>query len=283
MNDDIKGKRIDSGHLFIYFFLFLWMGVSLIFFGWIFITSFKTNRELFQYPWSLPQSWNIKNYIRAWTAGHIGEFFINSIYVTTISVFFIVLISALASYALARMRFSANKWIYLLFVAGLAIPFQLVVVPLYLMLNHMRLTDMLNGLAMVYISLSLPFTIFFLTGFMKSIPLELEEAAIIDGCSELGVFWKVTLPLSSPGLITVTILNLFGIWNEFLLALILISKTEKSTIPLGLSKLQAMQTYAADWTTLFAGLVISMIPTLTLFIFMQKKIVSGLTAGALKG
>ncbi len=282
MKNDKKRKKIGKGNLFIYLFLFLFIIISFIFFGWIFFSSFKTNRELFKSVWALPNIFSLTNYVKAWSIGHFNNLFTNSIIVTAISVFLAVLVSASASYSFSRLEFRTSKFMYILFIAGLAIPVPLIIIPLYILLSNMGIINTRIGLILAYIALIIPFSIFLLTEYMKTIPKEIEESALIDGCSEFIIFWRIILPLSMPGVITVSILNIFSIWNEFFLALVLVTDVKKATVPLGLAKLQAAQNYGGDWTTLFAGVIICIIPTVILFIIMQSRITSGLTAGAVK-
>jgi len=272
----------NKSNIFIYLILVVFAAVSIVFFGWILISSFKTTQELFQNVWSLPEKLQFGNFSRAWTVGHFNTFFINSILVTVVSVGVTIFLSCLASYVLARFSFKGSTFFHMLFVFGLAIPVPLIFIPLYLLLNNMGLTDSLIGLIIVYIALIIPFSVFLLTEYMRVIPKEIEECAILEGSSDFYIFWKIILPLSMPGVITVAILNIFAIWNEFFIALVLVTDVNKATVPLGLAKLQAMQIYGGEWTVLFAGVIISLIPTVILFFFMQSKIVSGLTAGALK-
>jgi len=245
----------------------------------------KTNQELYRIKsiWALPAVPQWQNYVRAWTRSKMGNFFLNSVMVSVASVLLIDLIGAMAAYILARFRFFGSRAILATFILGSAIPVQLITVPLYLMFNNLNMLDSLTGLTLVYVAVSLPFSVFVLTGFFKSLPTELEEAAVLDGASEYGVFWRVMLPLASPGIITITIFNFLGVWNEYLLALMLINKTEKMTIPLGLYNLKVVQEYAADWAALFAGFVIVLLPTVIAFIFLQERITKGMTVGALKG
>lgn len=269
----------------VYLVLGFWSAICLFGFIWVVLTSLKTNQELFSIKtiWGLPDTPQWVNYVRAWTRSKMGYFFLNSVIVSSISVIAIDLVGAMAAYVLARFRFFANRAVLMTFILGSAIPLQLITVPLYLMFNNLGLLDSLLGLILVYIAVSLPFSVFVLTGFFKTLPTELEEAAVLDGASEFGAFWKVMLPLASPGLITVTIFNFLGVWNEYLLALMLINKTERMTIPLGLYNLKVVQEYAADWTGLFAGFVLVLLPTLIAFIVLQERITQGMTVGALKG
>jgi len=279
-------RRVLGGsiiRLVIYSILILWSAITIFGISWVVMTSFKTNRELFQGIWALPKNLNWQNYINAWERARIGRYLLNSAIVTIVTVPLIDLIAGMAAYILSRFEFPGNRLILLGFVSGMAIPAQLIVVPLYLLLNQIDLLDSLVGLIIVYITVSLPFSIFVLTGFFKTMPVELEEAALIDGCSEYGVFWRIALPLAMPGIITVSIFNFLGCMTEYLIALVLISTPERMTLPLGLYNLKVVQTYAADWTTLFAGFVITLIPSIIVFLILEERIARGLTVGALKG
>ena len=274
-----------SVRFLVYGVLILWTAITFFGFTWVVLTSLKSNRELFTIKsiWGLPEVLQWENYVRAWTHSKMGSFLLNSTLVSMASVLLINLVGSMAAYILARFRFAGNRLILGAFILGSAIPLQLITVPLYLMFNDLGLLDSLVGLTMVYVAISLPFTVFVLTGFFKSIPTALEEAAVLDGASDYGVFWHVMLPLAAPGVITVTIFNFLGVWNEYLLALMLINETDKMTIPLGLYNLQVVQEYAADFTGLFAGFVIMLLPTIIAFIFLQERISRGMTVGALKG
>ena len=274
-----------SVRFLVYGVLILWTAITFFGFTWVVLTSLKSNRELFTINsiWGLPEVLQWENYVRAWTHSKMGNFLLNSTLVSMTSVLLINLVGSMAAYILARFRFAGNRLILGAFILGSAIPLQLITVPLYLMFNDLGLLNSLVGLTMVYVAISLPFTVFVLTGFFKSIPTALEEAAVLDGASEYGVFWHVMLPLAAPGVITVTIFNFLGVWNEYLLALMLINETDKMTIPLGLYNLQVVQEYAADFTGLFAGFVIMLLPTIVAFVFLQERISRGMTVGALKG
>lgn len=250
---------------------------------WIFSSSLKSSMEIFANVWALPKEIKWENYVNAWIEASIGKYFINSLFVTATSVFFILLLSSMVAYVLTRFRFLGNSFVFYYFLGGLMIPTFLGIVPLFLLLKDLRLLDNFIGLILVYIAYSLPFSIFILTPFFKSLPHELAEAAIIDGCSDFAVFWRIILPLAKPGLITVGIFNFLGIWNEYILALVIISSGELRTLPLGIANLYMVQHYQADWGTLFAGLTIVMVPTLIVYIIFSKKLTSGITLGALKG
>lgn len=250
---------------------------------WLFYTSLKNNQEIFASAWRLPHVPHWENFVSAWVRAGIGRYFLNSVLVTTISVALILLVSAMAAYALTRFRFRGNRFIFFAFLAGLMVPSQLALVPLFFLVNGMGLLDTYAGLILVYIAFSLPFTVFVLSGFFRTLPHELAEAALIDGCTQIQAFWRVMLPLAKPGLITAAIFNFLGIWNEYLFALVLISSERLRTLPLGLANLLMVTHYENDWGALFAGLVMVMIPTLAVYCLLQGQITKGITVGALKG
>jgi N-acetylglucosamine transport system permease protein len=266
-----------------YAVLLVWSSLGLFALAWVVMTSFKTNRELFANVWALPGGLAWDNYVRAWTRSRIGELFANSAIVVAATVPLTALLGSMAAYILSRFTFRGSTALLLFFIGGTSIPLQLIAVPLFLFFNRLGLLNSLTGLILVYVATHLPFTVFVLTGFYKSLPVELEEAALIDGASPHGVFWRVAFPLTMPGIATVSIFNALGVWNEFLIALMLISDKAKATVPLGIYNLKVTQDYAADWVGLMAGLVLALIPSLIIFLVLQGRIVRGLTLGALKG
>lgn len=253
-------------------------------FLWTVSISLKSNPEFFATsPWSLPKHPTLENYRSAWSVAHFGEFFLNSAVVTVGSVGAALALSAMASYALARIRFRGNGLLSMFFLSGLMIPGFLVIVPLYFLLRDLHLLGSLLGLGIVYVATLIPFDIYVLSGFFKTLPQELEEAAYVDGASAFATFWRVMLPLAGPGLASVALLNALTIWNEFFFALVFLSDEHKFTLPLGLYRLSINAEYSAQWTQMFAGLVLAMIPVLIVFGVAQERITRGLTLGALKG
>lgn len=250
---------------------------------WLLSASLKTSRELFVSPWALPASPQWENFRVAWVEAGIGRYFVNSVFVTTITMFLILVIGAMAAYALARFVFRGSAALYNMFLSGMMFPMFLGIVPLFLLLRSLNMWDNYYGLIVVYVAFSLSFTIFILTGFFRTLPHELAEAGLIDGCSQFGVFWKIMLPLARPGLIAAGIFNFFGIWNEYPLALVIIASDELRTLPLGIANLLMVQQYETNWGALFAGLVLVMVPVLIVYLFFQRQITEGLTAGAIKG
>lgn len=263
--------------------LVLWTAFTIFAFLWILVSSFKDNRELFSSAWALPTTLHFENYVKAWRIARMGNYFLNSIVIVSISTTLIVAVSAPAAYVLSRIPFRGRELLTNTFIAGMGVPYQVLLVPLFVLLTQIKVVDTLPGLITVYVALSLPFTIFLLTGFFRSLPSELEDAAAIDGASEYQVFYRVMLPLASPGIVTAAIFNFIGLWNEYMLALVMINDQEKRTLSLALYGLQGSMQYTADWVGLFAGVVIVMVPTLILFIVLSERVIEGITLGATKG
>lgn len=233
-----------------------------------------------------------ENYRHAWVEGHIGQYFINSLIVTVTTVSVTTLTGAMAAYTIARQRFAGQALLYGLVIGGITVPAILIQVPLFLLVKdwgfavgsgRFAFMDSRLGLATIYAGISLPFTIFVLTGFFRTLPTELGEAACIDGSTRWGTFSHVYLPLALPGLATTGIFNFLGAWNEFNLGMIFMSNPNFKTLPIGLYELQIATQYSSAWAPLFAGIVLLCLPTFLIFVFLQERIVAGLTAGASKG
>jgi len=248
----------------------------------IIISSFKTNKTVFKQLWSLPEKLNLVNFQNAWSNLDFGRYTFNSVFVVIISVALIIIISAPASYALTRMKIRFAQPITFFYLAGMGIPFQLLFIPLFKIMASLNLVDTLPGLIIVYTALSIPFTVFLLTGFFLSIPSELEDAAYIDGCNEFQAFFKIMVPMATPGIVTAAIFNFIGLWNEYMLALIFTTGTKNRTLSLGLYSLYSSLQYTSDWCSIFAGSVLVIIPTTIIFIVLSEKIISGITLGAIK-
>jgi len=275
-------RRNQLGNIPYYIILAIWAIITVVVFVWVIESSFKTNREVFKDPWNLPTApWTsaLANYTKAWEVSHMQLYFINSVLVVLASVFVVVAVSAPAAYVLSRIPFIGNSAVSYYFIAGMGLPFQLILVPLFVMLSKIGLADSLEGLILVYVGVSIPFTVLLLTGYFKTLPVELEDAASVDGCSDFGIFWKVMMPLGAPGLITAAIFNFISIWNEYLLAMLIINSDKLRTLPLGVMNIRYSMQYTADWTALFAAVVIVIIPNFLLYVFLSDRIMSGLTLG----
>lgn len=252
---------------------------------WVLMSSLKTAPEIATNPWALPTSLQFQNFGNAWNGSEInlGRAFFNSVIVSGITMLILIPISAMAAYALAKYPFPGSKAIYTGFLGGMMFPQFLVIVPLYLTMVQFKLQDTLHGLILVYIAFSLPFTVFVLNGLFQNLPDELAEAAWIDGCGHGRTFWTVMLPLAKPGLVVVIIFNMIGLWNEFNLALVLMTRKEGFTLPLALAKLSNTAQYTSDWGAMFAAIVIIMAPVLVVYWLLKDKIHEAMLAGAIKG
>ncbi len=255
---------------------------------WVAYSSVKPSEAIFTDAFALPTPATIEtnNYSGAWREAHLGEYFFNSVLVTTVSVASILLLGSMSAYALSRFAHPLGRLAYLLFLAGLMLPVQLSVVPLFFELRSLGLLNSRLGLILVYVANGLPFAIFILAGFFRGLPRSLYEAAIVDGCSEATAFWRVLLPLARPGLITVAIFQFIGIWKEYFFAFMFTSGSPTEnvrTLPLGLANLALSASYRNDYGKLFAGIVIVTLPILIVYLILQKHLIKGITAGALKG
>ncbi|MFD4832194.1 ABC transporter permease subunit [Streptomyces sp. SID4919] len=249
---------------------------------WAVMTSFKDDASIFNSPWSLPTSLNFDNWSRAWSQAHMADYFLNTIMVVGGSLIGTLVLGSMAAYVLARFEFPGNRFLYYLFVGGMSFPVMLALVPLFYVVNNMGLLNTIHGLILVYIAYSLPFTVFFLTSFFRSLPSSVAEAAFVDGATHTRTFFQIMLPMARPGLISVGIFNFLGQWNQYMLPTVLNSEPENRVLTQGLVQLAVSQGYKGDWSGLFAGLVIAMLPVLAAYIVFQRQVVSGLTAGALK-
>ncbi|WP_053367757.1 carbohydrate ABC transporter permease [Bacillus sp. FJAT-27245] len=273
-----KAFRNIGSHLFL-ILLSLLIIIPVI---WVFVNSVKSSADILLKPLSFPEKITLDNYVNAWSKAGLGIGFINSIIVTSITVTLIVLISAMAAYVLSRKKFRFRIAVQNTFLMGLMLPTFLAMAPLFLLMNDLGLVNSIPGLILVYIAYSLSFTIFMLTAFFNQIPESLEEAAIIDGCGPFKVFWMVMFPLAKPGLISAAIFNFVGIWNEYILALILITDDELKTLPVKLANIMMIQQYHTDWGALYAGLVLSFIPVTLFYLIFQRRLIEGSTAGSVK-
>ena len=271
-----------ASHIPAYLILGIWSLFTVFIILWVMMSSLKTNKELFTDVWALPTKLHFENYSKALFAVDMEYYFLNSLVVVLTSVLVILILSAPAAYVLSRKKFKGSTWFMLAFIAGIGIPIPLLFIPLFVIMTTLKINNTLLGLGVLFIALSLPFTVFMLSGFFTSLPTELEEAAIIDGASDFQVFFRVMLPLGLPGLITAAIFNFIGLWNEYQLALVFLNDPNKSTLSLGLYSLSNGMEYTGDWVGLMAGVVIVMIPTIILYLILSERMISGITMGAVK-
>ncbi|MEU1625930.1 carbohydrate ABC transporter permease [Streptomyces sp. NPDC020096] len=286
---DAPARFADSGgvlNVFSHGFLALWAVMIVLPLAWIVLSSFKTDAQIGGSAWTWPSHWSFEVFARAWDKG-IGGFFLNTVVVLAFSVTLTMLFGSMAAYVLARYEFPGNRFLYYLFVAGAMFPVYLALVPLFFMVRNLGMLNTYQGLILVYVAYSLPFTVFFLHSFFRTLPTAVQEAAMIDGCSHTRAFFQVMLPIAKPGLLSVGIFNVLGQWNQYILPLTLMQKQsgadrDHSMLTQGLVNLALQQGYAGDMPALFAGMTIAMLPVLVVYLSFQRQVQAGLTAGTLK-
>jgi N-acetylglucosamine transport system permease protein len=285
------GEVVFSG--FSHAFLVVWAIMVLYPLVWTITSSFKDDSQIVKEPLSLiPHSLHWDNFSRAWVNGHIGSFFANTLVVVGVGVFLTMLLGSMAAYVLARYQFPGNRFIYYMFLSGLTMPVYMAAVPLYkgtflvgkavpfLGLNQHTM------LIVVYAAWSLSFTIFFMHSFFKTLPTTVAEAALVDGASHTTLFFRVMLPMAKPGLISIGIFNVLGQWNQWYLPTLLMQpqagESKHQVLAQGLIDLSVNQGYKSDWSGLFAGVTMAMLPVLVVYIIFQRQVQAGLTGGLTK-
>ena len=279
--------------LFIYAAL-LTLAISIVVpVGWVFLASIKENSEFYGNPWTMPKGFYFQNFIDAFEKAQMGEYFLNSILVTALALGILLVVALPAAYVLARYRFFGSRLFNIMFMGGLFINVNYIVVPIFLMfVDADKFLRNLGGdgfflnnlfiVALVYAATALPFTIYLLSGFFVTIPHDYEEAAYMDGCGYFRTMVQIMMPMAMPSIITVILFNFLSFWNEYIISMTLLTKGSK-TLPVGLMQLMQAQKAAANYGQLYAGLVIVMLPTLILYILVQKKLTQGMSLGGLKG
>lgn len=298
MSEMEKRKNHSSDKLyraFIYLVLIL-LAVSIIVpVLWVFMASIKQNSEFYGNPWTLPMGFYWQNFVNAWTTAKMGDYMLNSVLVTALALAILLVVALPAAYCLSRFKFWGGKFLNTAFMAGLFINVNYIVVPIFLMLrdgdtflkNTFGTSFLLNNLvvlAIVYAATALPFTIYLLSGYFATLAHDYEEAAYIDGAGYGRTMIKIIFPMAQPSIITIILFNFLSFWNEYIISMTLMSSaTGAKTLPVGLLNLMQAQQSAAQYGTMYAGLVLVMLPTLILYICVQKKLIQGMTVGGLKG
>ncbi len=248
---------------------------------WMAYTSLKSNPEIIMSTFALPKTLHFENYVNAWKTANMGVYFSNSIFVCVASIILTIMVGSLAAFILAKFRFKGKKFVYSLFIVGMLIPMQAVLVPLFIQMRTLKLLDSPFSLILSYTAFGLTITIFILESFIKSFPDSIIEAGIMDGGEIRHIFLKMILPMSRPALATVIILNFLNNWKEFSFALIFISTDRKKTLPLGLYNF--IGAYSSNYAELMAAMMIVSVPIIVLYLILQEQIINGMTAGAVKG
>lgn len=292
-NSSATGERLFK--VFVYVALITLAVVILVPVAWVFMASIKQNSEFYGNPWAMPQGFYWQNFVDAWNSASMGSYMINSVFVTALALILLLIVALPAAYCLARFKFKGGKFLNTAFMAGLFINVNYIVVPIFLMLRdgdiwlkkvfgNGFLLNNLFVLSIVYAATALPFTIYLLSGYFKTLPHDYEEAAYIDGATYNKAMWKIIFPMAKPSIITVILFNFLSFWNEYIISMTLMSSaTGQKTLPVGLLNLMQAQQSAAQYGMMYAGLVLVMLPTLILYICVQKQLTEGMTVGGLKG
>lgn len=250
---------------------------------WCIMSSLKTTKEFYADVWALPKSLYFENFKTAWETADIGINVVNSVVIVACSVLLAMILAAMVSYVVTRYRFPGSGFIKILFILGTFVPLMLGTIPEFLILQKLHLYDTRIGLILVYTAYSLPLSVMIMTSIFETIPSTYAEAAMIDGCGHFQVFFRIMLPLSKSGLVTISIFNFLWTWNDYLYAMTFLPSASKRTLPVGMVMLQSTAMYKTDWGALFAGLVIIMIPSVVIYAFFNKQLQSGMNAGGIKG
>ncbi|OPZ84577.1 MAG: Inner membrane ABC transporter permease protein YcjP [Firmicutes bacterium ADurb.Bin419] len=279
---EIVQKKIKISSIITYTVLGIWALVNIFPLYWMFTFSLKSNREIFgDNIIGLPKEWLWSNYQNALTKGNMALYMLNSVIVTSITIILTLIVALMATYALTRLVWKGRKTVNNIFMLGLTIPIHAAILPVYLILDKLKMTNSYQALIIPYTAFGLAMSIMICSGFIVNIPKELEESACIDGCSVYGIFFRIILPLMKPALSTVAIFTFLSSWNELMFANIFIDDARYRTISVGIQTLSGAHT--TQWGPIGAALVIATFPTLIIYSFMSTKIQKSLTAGAVKG
>ncbi|NLZ69190.1 MAG: carbohydrate ABC transporter permease [Spirochaetales bacterium] len=289
-----QNKLIKSltQHPLAYLLLFIFTIIFAYPILWAFFSSLKTSAEIKQSPYSLPLVPQFVNYKNAWVGAHMGDYFVNSVLVTTLSMILLIAMVIPTSYVLSRFEFKGRKLLNIIMMAGLFINVNYIVYPIYLMINDVGKAAFGNGLlltdnrvtvAIINAVTSVPFSIYLLSGFLKGLPKGYEEAAKIDGCGNWRILGSIIIPLARPSILTVILFQFLAYWNEYLVAQTFLITAAKRTLPVGLLSIMQEARTATDYGRMYAGLVIVMLPVLILYCFVQKNLTKGISMGGLKG
>lgn len=277
----LRGGKVILGKFGVFFVLVFFLVVALFPLIWMFISSLKTNLELQVSPFAFPKTAQWGNYRNALSMAKLPSLFLHSVMVAAGAVFLNLLVTSLAGFVIAREQFRGRELVHILLTAGVLVPIISFMVPYFTLITKVRLYDSLIALIIVYASINIPVSMFLITAFMRIIPRELEEAAVIDGCSFIQRYTKIVLPLARTGLVTAGTFCFIYAWNEFIMALLLTSSASSRTLQLGIRFFTSQ--FVTDYTSMYAAIMLSIMPSILLYTMLHNRIISGLTAGAVKG
>ena len=274
-------KRNPRTEVPVYAFLCLYVVVILVPMLFIVSASFKTNSEIFNAPWKLPSKLDLFIYYDIFVNYSLYRYFINSLYYSAVSVAAIVVLCAMGAYGIVRLKWKLVGITKAYILLGLMVPVHAMIVPLYIMMSRIGLENPRFTVVLIYVAFSIPTSLFIFAAYLSAIPRDLEEAAILDGCSLFGSFRRIVVPMMQPAIATVAIFGFLSAWNDFFVGLIFINADKYWTIQLGISKFKGA--YSIRYSYLLAAVVVALLPTILVYLFMNKRIIAGITAGAVKG
>ncbi len=274
----VKYKMPD---IIIYIILIFLTIVALVPVIWLIMSALKTSTDLFQNVWGLPREFRFDNFINAFQRSNMYYYMRNSLVVTGLTIIFTLITAVPLSFGLARFRFKYNRLIYYIVIAGMMIPIHSAIIPLYVSANKWGLLNSRFYLALIYAAFRIPVSVFILESFMKVIPKEMEESAIIDGCNVWQLFYKIFVPMTKNGILSIIVLSVLATWNELLVGLVMLTDNFLKTLPVGV--IGFINEYASDYVLMCAGVVLAFIPNLVFYMLLQNRIQKGVRMGALKG
>ncbi len=277
----LSGTRQEQIDRILVYALFILLAIVAIYpLVWVATNSFKTDVELYDNSWALPKEWHFENYTTAWKFG-IAKYIVNSVIVTAVAVVLNIIASLMAAYALARFNFRGRSLLLYFILGGIMLAPEVSVIPLFRILVKIHLYDTYFAMILPNVAFGIPFTTFLVRSYMLGLPRDYEEAAVMDGASSFGVFWRIIIPLCRPIIASAMLLDAMRVWNEFMFALTFINKDSLKTVPIGLMAFSGA--LREQWTVVMAGLILSAIPMIILFLMTQRQFIRGLAAGGIKG
>jgi raffinose/stachyose/melibiose transport system permease protein len=246
----------------------------------MFMSSFKSTREILRAPFALPAKFDFTNYVTVWVGKGFNRYFFNSLWITVAVMAAVLLFGSMAAYGVSRYKYKMSTLVYMIFLSGIMLPLKAAIIPLFILMKNLNLVDNPLSVILIFIAMGLPSTIFILSGFMKSVPIDLEYAARIDGCNDWGIYRMIIMPVVAPAISLVTIYNAVPIWNDFFFPLVFLQSERWKTLPVGLSSFFGQ--HSTNWSLIFTSLSIAILPILVLYVFMAKYFIRGMVAGAVK-
>ncbi|MFW6035287.1 MAG: carbohydrate ABC transporter permease [Halothermotrichaceae bacterium] len=277
----LQSIRYKIPNILIYAILILFALMAIVPVLWLIMSSVKTQAGLFQDIWGLPKEVHLDNFVKAFNRSNMYYYMRNSLMVTGLTILFTLITSVPLSFGLARFKFKFNRLIYYIVIAGMMIPIQSAIIPLYMSANNWGLLNSRFYLAIIYAAFRIPVSVFILESFMRVIPKEMEESAIIDGCNIWQLFYKVFVPMTKNGILSIIVLSVLATWNELLVGLVMITNNLHKTLPVGV--IGFINEYASNYVLMIAGVVLSFIPNLIFYMLLQNRLQKGVRMGAIKG